>query len=83
MCPGFEEDRVRELINAAFGWEVRVWQEDESPYAVIAGIVKDRGMTHHRIGMEERVRFFIADGVRRAAPGWRSPTPSRSRPAAA
>jgi Xaa-Pro dipeptidase len=69
VCPGFEEDRARELINAALGWEVRVWQEDESPYAVIAGIVKDRGMTHHRIGMEERVRFFIADGVRRAAPG--------------
>jgi Xaa-Pro dipeptidase len=69
VCPGFEEDRARELINATFGSEVRVWQEDESPYAVIAGIVKDRGMTHHRIGMEERVRFFIADGVRRAAPG--------------
>jgi Xaa-Pro dipeptidase len=69
VCPGFEEDRARELINPAFGSEVRVWQEDESPYAVIAGIVKDRGMTHHRIGIEERVRFFIADGVRRAAPG--------------
>jgi hypothetical protein len=33
---------------------------------VIAGIVKDRGVQHHRIGMEERVRFFIADGVRKA-----------------
>ena len=69
VSPGFEEDRARELINAKLGSEVRVWQEDESPYAVIAGIVKDRGITHHRIGMEERVRFFIADGVRRAAPG--------------
>lgn len=69
VCPGFEEDRARELINAKLGNEVRVWQEDESPYAVIAGIVKDRGITHHRIGMEERVRFFIADGVRRAAAG--------------
>ena len=27
-------------------------------------------MQHHRIGMEERVRFFIADGVRKAAPGF-------------
>jgi Xaa-Pro dipeptidase len=69
VCPGFEEDRARELINAKLGSEVRVWQEDESPYAVIAGIVKDRGITHHRIGIEERVRFFIADGVRRAASG--------------
>jgi Xaa-Pro dipeptidase len=68
VCPGFEEDRARELIK--FGHEVRVWQEHESPYALIAGIVKDRGVQHHRIGMEERVRFFIADGVRKAAPGF-------------
>ena len=33
VCPGFEEDRARELIKPAFGDEVRVWQEDESPYA--------------------------------------------------
>ncbi len=69
IMPGFEESRARELINPAFGDEIRVWQEDESPYALIAGVVKDRGVRFHRIGMEERVRFFIADGVRRAAPG--------------
>ncbi len=69
VCPGFEEERARELLNPAFGKEVRVWQEDESPYAVIAGIVKDRGAKHHRIGVEERVRFFIADGIRKAATG--------------
>lgn len=69
VCPGFEEDRARELLNPVFGKEVRVWQEDESPYALIAGIVKDRGVKHHRIGVEERVRFFIADGIRKAAAG--------------
>lgn len=68
VCPQFEEDRARELIK--FGTEVRTWEEDANPYAVIAGIVKDRGVRHHRIGMEERVRFFIADGVRKAAPGF-------------
>jgi Xaa-Pro dipeptidase len=67
VCPGFEEDRARELIK--FGKDVRVWQEDESPYKVIVGIVKDRGVKHHRIGIEERVRFFIADGIRREAAG--------------
>ena len=30
VCPGFEEDRARELIT--FGKEVRVWQEEESQY---------------------------------------------------
>jgi Xaa-Pro dipeptidase len=65
VCPGFEEDRARELIKPAFGDEVRTWQEDESPYQVIAKIVSDRGVRFRRIGIEERVRFFIADGIRR------------------
>ncbi|HVT39679.1 MAG TPA: Xaa-Pro peptidase family protein [Gemmatimonadaceae bacterium] len=67
VCPAFEEDRARELIK--FGNDVRVWQEDDSPYALIAAIAKDRGMKHHRLGVEERVRFFIANGIAKAAPG--------------
>lgn len=67
VCPGFEKDRALELIK--FGNDVRIWEEDESPYKVIGGILKDRGMTHHRVGIEERVRFFIADGIRRDNPG--------------
>lgn len=70
VCPKFEESRAMELINPAFGSDVRCWEEEESPYALIVGIVKDRGVKHRRIGMEERVRFFIADGVRKAAPGF-------------
>jgi Xaa-Pro dipeptidase len=65
VCPGFEEDRARELIKPAFGDEVRVWQEDESPYQIIGKIVTDRGVRFRRIGIEERVRYFIADGIRR------------------
>ena len=68
VCPKFEEDRALELIK--FGKEVRTWEEHESPYKLIAGIVKDRGVQHRRIGMEERVRFFIADGVRKEATGF-------------
>jgi len=70
VCPKFEEDRARELINPAFGDEVRCWEEHESPYKLIVDIVRARGVKHRRIGMEERVRFFIADGVRREAPGF-------------
>jgi len=70
VCPKFEEDRARELIQKEFGDEVRCWEEHESPYDLIAGIVKDRSPKYRRIGMEERVRFFIADGVRKAAPGY-------------
>ncbi len=65
VCPKFEEARALELIT--FGDDVRTWEEDESPYRLIADVLRDRGVHHHRIGMEERVRFFIADGVRRDA----------------
>ena len=66
VTPKFEEQRARELTK--FSDDVRTWEEDESPYRVVAGILKDRGVTTGRIGIEERVRFFIYDGVRKEAP---------------
>ena len=66
ITPGFEEERARELIK--FSNDVRVWQEDESPYRLIAQILRDRGVATGKVGFEERVRFFIADGVRAEAP---------------
>ena len=66
VCPGFEEARARELIK--FGDDIRTWQEDESPYRAVAQIFKDRGIATGRIGVEERLRFFIMNGVRTEAP---------------
>ena len=66
ITPGFEEERARELIK--FSKDVRVWQEDESPYRLIAQILRDRGVATGRVGFDERLRFFIADGVRAEAP---------------
>jgi Xaa-Pro dipeptidase len=70
ICPKFEEDRAKELINTEFGTEIRCWEEHESPYALIVGAVKDRGVRYRKIGMEERVRFFIAHGVKKEAAGF-------------
>ena len=66
VCPGFEEARARELTT--FTKDVRVWQEDEDWGATVQGILKDRGVSTAKIGVEERVRFFIADGIAQAAP---------------
>ena len=66
VCPAFEEARLREKL--LFGDDVRVWQEDESPYACVAAILRDRGIATGRIGIEETVRFFLFDGIARAAP---------------
>ena len=66
VCPGFEEDRFRELIK--IGKDVYAWQEDESPYKQIANAIKDAGILSGSIGIEERLRFFILDGLRKEAP---------------
>jgi len=68
VCPKFEEERARELIK--IGEDVRTWEEDESPYKRVAEIFRDRGLRTGRIGMEERVRFFLFDGIRKAAPAF-------------
>jgi Xaa-Pro dipeptidase len=71
VCPAFEEGRAREQIaNAPDGEQpdVRTWQEDESPYHLLAQGLKDRGMATGKLGIEETVRFFFADGVAQAAP---------------
>ena len=75
VAPAFEENRAREITR--FTDDVRVWQEDEDPAAVVAAILKDRGVATGKVGLEERVRFFIADGLRKAAPAidWTLATP--------
>jgi len=65
VSPAFEADRLRELIK--IGTDVRIWEEDESPYKVIANTLKDYGITSGNIGVEERLRFFVVDGVRKEA----------------
>jgi Xaa-Pro dipeptidase len=67
VCPAFEEARARELIGARP--DVRTWQEDESPFRTIATLLRDRGVAAGRIGLEEQVRFFVADGIRRESAG--------------
>jgi Xaa-Pro dipeptidase len=70
VCPAFEEGRAHEQIaNAPDGEQpdVRVWQEDESPYQRIAQGLKDRGIAGGKVGIEETVRFVFADGIAKAA----------------
>lgn len=66
VCPKFEDERARELIP--MGRDIRTWEEDESPYRRVAQIFRDRGLRIGRVGMEERVRFFLFDGIRQEAP---------------
>jgi len=71
VCPAFEEGRAREQIAKAPDGEradVRIWQEDESPYQRVAGGLKDRGLVGGKLGIEETVHFVFTDGISQAAP---------------
>ena len=63
VCPAFEMDRAKEMIPR--GHEVRTWEEDESPYAVIAGIMKDLG--GRRLGLSPETSAFQMFGLKRDA----------------
>ena len=71
VCPAFEEERAQEQIAAGpLGGkaDIRTWQEDEDPYALVATGLKDRGIAAGRLGFEEKTFFNFANGVALAAP---------------
>jgi Xaa-Pro dipeptidase len=72
VCPAFEEDRAREQIGLGpFGGgkaDVRTWNEDESPYALVASGLRDRGIASGVLGIEETTKYVWSDGVAAAAP---------------
>jgi Xaa-Pro dipeptidase len=70
VCPGFEQGRASEQIANAPDSDhadVRLWQEDESPYQLIAQGLKERGIAGGRLGIEETMRFVFVDGIAKAA----------------
>ena len=72
VCPAFEEDRAREQIALGpFGGgkaDVRTWNEDESPYELVAAGLRDRGIATGTLGIEETTKYVWSDGVADAAP---------------
>jgi len=71
VCPAFEEGRAREQIANApdgKGPDVRVWQEDENPYLLMAQGLKERGIATGKLGLEETVRFVFSEGISKSAP---------------
>jgi len=66
VTPHFEEPSVRESLMVPA--EVRVWNENEDPLDTVSGILRDRKVSGP-IAVEETVRFFAVDALRRAMPG--------------
>ena len=68
ITPSFEEPSVRESLK--LGSDVRTWEEHENPFALVDGVLGDRGLEEGRLAVEETVRYFVVDGVRRAVDGF-------------
>jgi Xaa-Pro dipeptidase len=66
VTPFFEEPSVRESLKVPA--TVRTWNEHEDPLQTVAGFLRDRRVSGP-VGIEETVRFFAVDGLRRAMPG--------------
>jgi Xaa-Pro aminopeptidase len=71
VCPAFEEDRAREQIaRGPFGGgraDVRTWQEDESPYELLARGLADRNAASAKVGVEETAKFVWTSSIAAAA----------------
>jgi Xaa-Pro aminopeptidase len=65
VCPAFEEGRLREQLQWPI--EIRVWQEDESPYATAGKWMGERGIRTGVIAVEETMRYVFYDGLRGVA----------------
>jgi Xaa-Pro dipeptidase len=71
ICPAFEQARaIEQLANSpqAGNADIRIWQEDESPYQKLAQGLSDLGMTTGTLGIEETVRFVFSNAISHAAP---------------
>ncbi|SDD94625.1 Xaa-Pro dipeptidase [Pricia antarctica] len=66
VCPAFEEPRVKEIMKV--GSKIYSWEEDENPYAQVVLALKDAGVSAGKVGIEERTRFFIFNGIEKAGP---------------
>jgi len=71
VSPAFEQGRAEQLIAnspQAGSPDVRIWQEDASPYELVAQGLRDSGIATGTLGMEETTKFVFSDGIAKAAP---------------
>jgi Xaa-Pro dipeptidase len=68
VTPAFEKARGLEQVK--IGRDVRAWEEHESPFALVATILRDRRATG-RVGIEEAMPFAFSSEIGAALPSAR------------
>lgn len=67
IAPLFEIDSLSE--RQVIAGDIVGWQEHESPYALVASVLKDVGINGgDLLGVDEATAFFIVDGFNKAMP---------------
>jgi len=64
VTPYFEEPSIRETLKVAA--DVRPWKEDESPFTLLAGALREHAAGP--LAVEPTTRLFIVDRMSKAAP---------------
>jgi Xaa-Pro dipeptidase len=66
FTPFFEEPSVRESLKVPA--RIMTWNEHEDPLRLVAMALRDLKAAGKPVGIEETVRFFAVDGLRKALP---------------
>jgi len=66
-CVVPEQAAARAQTAIGAGGEVRTWAESQGPFPKLAQVLKDRG-AGSTVGLEERVRFAVFEGLRKQMP---------------
>lgn len=66
VSPAFEEQRSANQVDGRF--DIRVWQEDESPEKLIAGVLRDWGSGTGKLAVDGSARTFVFNELALAAP---------------
>ncbi|TWX72489.1 M24 family metallopeptidase [Colwellia sp. C1TZA3] len=66
ITPFFEVNTLEQYMTIK--GEIKGWQEHESPYLLVKQTLAECGINSGQIAIDESTAFFIADGIKKAAP---------------
>lgn len=71
LCPHMEQARAAEMLSGGplEGLaEIATWEENQSPYALLADRLRAHGVVAGRVGLDEQMKWVFARGLMQAAP---------------
>jgi Xaa-Pro dipeptidase len=72
ISPAFEQQRAESLIAGRYA--IRVWEEDQSPATLVAGMMKDWGFATGTLGVDPAARYFVGERLARVSPALQAVT---------